>query len=120
MIVPSTQTALAGAEEYATMSESSENVVEFPSESSSDVLTGLLRKGACKLLADAIEQEQQVGWLGKLRPQRVIMAVAKAAILLIESRRQRGHDLIQQRGIDGDVARRFLRTPRKYHCAEIA
>ena len=53
----STLNALVGAEEYATMSESSENVVEFPSESSSDVLTGLLRKGACKLLADAIEQE---------------------------------------------------------------
>jgi len=39
------------------MSESSEKVVEFPAESSSDVLTALLRKGACELLADAIEQE---------------------------------------------------------------
>ena len=39
------------------MTKSSEKVVEFPSESSSDVLTELLRHGARKLLADAVEQE---------------------------------------------------------------
>jgi putative transposase len=53
----STQTALAGAEEYATMGQSSDNVVEFPSDSSRDVLTEILRKGARDLLAGAIEQE---------------------------------------------------------------
>ena len=49
--------ALAGAEEYATMGQSSDKVVEFPPESSTDMLTELLRKGARKLLADAVEQE---------------------------------------------------------------
>jgi transposase-like protein len=49
--------ALAGAEEYATMRQSSDKVVEFPSESSRDVLTEVLREGARKLLADAVEQE---------------------------------------------------------------
>jgi transposase-like protein len=39
------------------MDQSNDKVVEFPSESSSDVLTELLRKGARKLLADAVEQE---------------------------------------------------------------
>ena len=33
--------ALAGAEEYATMAQSNDKIVEFPSESSSDVLTEL-------------------------------------------------------------------------------
>jgi putative transposase len=39
------------------MTQSSDNVVEFPSESSGDVLTEILRKGARNLLAGAIEQE---------------------------------------------------------------
>ena len=39
------------------MAQSSDNVVEFPSESSRDVLTELLRKGARELLSDAIEEE---------------------------------------------------------------
>jgi putative transposase len=39
------------------MSQSIDNVVEFPSDSSRDVLTELLRKGARGLLADAIEEE---------------------------------------------------------------
>ena len=39
------------------MAQSNDKVVEFPSESSQDVFTELLRKGARKLLADAIEQE---------------------------------------------------------------
>lgn len=39
------------------MDQSSDNVVEFPSDSSRDVLTELLRKGARDLLAGAIEQE---------------------------------------------------------------
>jgi putative transposase len=39
------------------MLESSDNVVEFPSDSSRDLLTELLRKGARELLADAIEEE---------------------------------------------------------------
>lgn len=39
------------------MGQSSDNVVEFPSDSSRDVLTELLRKGARDLLAGAIEQE---------------------------------------------------------------
>jgi len=39
------------------MSQSSDNVVEFPSDSSRDVLTELLRNGARDLLAGAIEQE---------------------------------------------------------------
>jgi len=39
------------------MGQSSDNVVEFPSDSSRDVLTEILRKGARDLLAGAIEQE---------------------------------------------------------------
>jgi putative transposase len=39
------------------MAQSSDNVVEFPTNSSRDVLTELLRKGARELLADAIEEE---------------------------------------------------------------
>jgi len=39
------------------MVQISGNVVEFPSDSSRDVLTELLRKGARDLLADAIEKE---------------------------------------------------------------
>ncbi len=39
------------------MAQSSDNVVEFPSDSSRDVLTEILRKGARDLLAGAIEQE---------------------------------------------------------------
>jgi hypothetical protein len=50
-----TRIALAGAKEYATMAQSSDNVVEFPSDSPRDVLTELLRKGARELLADAID-----------------------------------------------------------------
>lgn len=53
----STLNALAGAEEYATVKQTNEKVIEFPSESSTDVLTELLRGGARKLLADAIELE---------------------------------------------------------------
>jgi putative transposase len=52
-----TRIALAGAKEYATMAQSSDNVVEFPSDSPRDVLTELLRKGARELLAEAIEEE---------------------------------------------------------------
>ena len=39
------------------MAQSSDNVVEFPSDSSRDVLTEILRKGARDLLAGAIEEE---------------------------------------------------------------
>ncbi len=39
------------------MGQSSDNVVEFPSDSSRDVLTEILRKGARDLLAGAIEEE---------------------------------------------------------------
>ena len=39
------------------MAQSSDNVVEFPSDSSRDVLTEILRRGARDLLAGAIEQE---------------------------------------------------------------
>jgi transposase-like protein len=49
--------ALAGAKEYATMAQSSDKVVEFPSESPRDVLTELLREGARDLLADAVKRE---------------------------------------------------------------
>ncbi len=39
------------------MNQSSDKVVEFPSKSSQDVRTEVLREGARKLLADAVEQE---------------------------------------------------------------
>jgi hypothetical protein len=55
--VRSTRIAREWAKEYATMSESSEKVVQFPSESSRDVLTELLREGAREMLAGAIRKE---------------------------------------------------------------
>jgi hypothetical protein len=48
---------MAGAEEYATMTQSNDKVIEFPSDSSRDVLTEILRRGARDLLAGAIEQK---------------------------------------------------------------
>jgi putative transposase len=48
---------MAGAEEYATITQSNDKVIEFPSDSSRDVLTEILRRGARDLLAGAIEQE---------------------------------------------------------------
>ena len=46
-----------GAEEYATMDHATKKIVEFPSESSEDVLTTILREGARQLLGQAIQDE---------------------------------------------------------------
>jgi transposase-like protein len=46
-----------GQKEYATVTQSNEKIIEFPSESSQDVLTEILRRGARNLLADAVEEE---------------------------------------------------------------
>jgi putative transposase len=43
--------------EYATMEKSSGKLIEFPTESTKDVLTEVLRKGAQQMLATAIEAE---------------------------------------------------------------
>ena len=46
-----------GAEEYATMDHATKKIVEFPSESSEDVLTVILRDGARQMLSQAIRDE---------------------------------------------------------------
>src|ERR1700728_1178893 len=48
-----------GAERYTAMEKSIGNVVAFPAEVSRDVLTEVLREGARRMLAAAIEAEVQ-------------------------------------------------------------
>jgi putative transposase len=48
------------AERYATVSQPTAKVVAFPQESTEDVLTAILRRGARQMLATAIEAEIQV------------------------------------------------------------
>jgi putative transposase len=57
-----TQIARDWAKEYATVTQPSEKVVAFPSDSPKDVLTEILRKGAREMLARAI-QEEVAGYL---------------------------------------------------------
>src|SRR5262249_3209221 len=49
-----------GARRYATMEETTGNLVPFPQESTKDVLSEVLREGARRMLAGAIEAEVAV------------------------------------------------------------
>jgi hypothetical protein len=74
--------------EYATMRESSNPIVSLPVANSQDVLSGILRDGAQRLLTQAIEAEV-AEWIDSRRHVQMALAIAKSFAMAICRRAHR-------------------------------